>query len=83
MDFLEDKRKYTDSEEKILTEAKNIKEEYENIEKEIARLSLDDLRNRTKDHAEEIAKLNLKAKEMKSEVDDKMYKAAQVVGIFK
>lgn len=83
MEVLGSKRKYTDSEQKILSEAKNSKEEYENLQKEIAKLSLKDLTNKTKDHAEEIARLNLKVLKMKSEVDEKMYKAAQVIGIFR
>lgn len=68
---------------KILLDAKEKKDEYEKLKIQANILKLQDVKNKNNSHAKEIAELNLKASKMKSEVDDKMYKAAQVVGIFK
>lgn len=68
---------------KILLDAKEKKNEYEGLIKKANTLKLQDVKNRNNSHAKEIAELNLKASKMKSEVNEKMYKAAQIVGIFK
>lgn len=76
-------KKYSLKQEKILLEAKSKKEEYEALEKKIWNLRLEEIRNKSNSNKKEIINLELQLAKMKSEVDEKMYKAAQVVGIFK
>lgn len=76
-------KKHSLKQEKILQEAKNKKEEYEALEKKILNLRLEELRNKSNSNNKEILNLELQLVKMKSEVDEKMYKAAQVVGLFK
>lgn len=66
--------------EEILN-AKKLVNEYREIEKKINKLKLEDIKNKDNSHSMEISKLNLKLISMKPEVDEKVNKAASIIGI--
>lgn len=76
-------KNYSSKGQKILREAKNKKKEYDILNQKILLLRLEDVKNRNNSNKKEIVDLELQLIRLKQEVDEKSYKAAQLIGIFK